>query len=112
MPTSINRVRRWPVVVFFAYLAIQIAVPVYGLFQRTPTRFGWQMFSAASVPARVWIVSADGEREISPAAYIGNFRSDLNYERYAPPHLCRVRPEAKAIRYLMPVDNTVREYRC
>lgn len=106
------RMTRWPVVFFFLYLAVQIAVPVYRLFQPRPSRFSWQMFSAAAVPQRVWLVSADGEREISAAAYIGNFRSDLEYERYALPHLCRVRPEATAIRYLMPLDDKVREYRC
>jgi hypothetical protein len=70
------------------------------------------MFSAAIVPRRVWLVAADGVHEISVAAYIGNFRADLEYERYALPHLCRVRPEATAVRYLMPLDDAVREYRC
>jgi hypothetical protein len=112
MPTSVMPSSRWAVVFFFLYLAVQIALPVYRLFQPRPTRFGWQMFSASSVPSRVWLVSSDSVREISPAAYIGNFRSDLEYERYALPFLCRARPEATAIRYVMPIDNLVREYRC
>ena len=112
MRDSIITPSRWAAIFFFVYLAVQIAVPVYRLFQPKPSRFSWQMFSAAVVPARVWIVSANGEQEISPATYIGNFRSDLEYERYALPHLCRVRPEATAIRYLMPLDDAVREYRC
>ena len=112
MPDSVTRASRWPIVFFFLYLAVQIALPVYHLLQLRPTRFGWQMFSAASVPSRVWIVSIDGVEEISPAAYIGNFRADLEWERYALPHLCRVRSTATAIRYLMPLDSALREYRC
>lgn len=112
MPGSVIPSRHWPVVFFFLYLTVQIGVPVYRLVQPKPTRFGWQMFSASSVPSRVWLVSSNDEREISPAAYIGNFRSDLEYERYALPFLCRVRPEATTIRYVMPIDNVVREYRC
>lgn len=112
MPASVMPSNRWAVLFFFVYLGVQIAVPVYRLVQPRPTRFGWQMFSTSSVPARVWIVSSDAVREISPAAHIGNFRSDLEYERYALPFLCRVRPDATAVRYVMPVDNVVREYRC
>ena len=112
MPYSATRARRWPIVFFFAYLAVQIALPVYRLFQPRPTRFGWQMFSAASVPSRVWIVSGDHLEEISPQAHIGYFRADLEWERYALPHLCRVRSQATAIRYTMPLDSAVREYRC
>jgi hypothetical protein len=112
MPDSVIPARRWPIVFFFLYLTVQIGVPVYRLFQPRPTRFGWQMFSAASVPSHVWIVSADRVEEISSASYIGNFRADLEWERYALPHLCSVRSEATVIRYLMPVDNAIREHRC
>jgi hypothetical protein len=111
MPSSVPS-SRWPVVFFFLYLAVQIAVPVYRLFQPRPTRFSWQMFSAASVPSRVWIVSGDSVQEISRGAYIGNFRTDLEYERYALPYLCRARPEATAVRYTMAFDDSIREYRC
>ncbi|HEU4765973.1 MAG TPA: hypothetical protein VFS77_01325, partial [Pyrinomonadaceae bacterium] len=96
----------------FLYLAVQLAVPVYGLFRKTPFRFGWQMFSSSSVPDRLWVETATATREISIAAYIGNFRSDLEYERYAPPQLCRAVPDAKVIRYLMPHEDSAREYRC
>ena len=112
MRAPMTPARRWPIVFFFLYLAVQIASPVYGLLQPGPARFGWQMFSAASVPTRVWIVSADRLQEISPASYIGSFRGDLEWERYAPPHLCRIRSDATAIRYVMPLDSAVREYRC
>ena len=112
MNDSVTRARRWPMLFFFVYLAVQIALPVYHLFRPRPTRFGWQMFSAASVPAHVWIVSGDHLEEISPAAYIGYFRADLEWERYALPHLCRVRSEATAVRYVMPLESAVREYRC
>lgn len=112
MPDSVTRASRWPIAFFFIYLAVQIALPVYHLFRPRPTRFGWQMFSAASVPSHVWIVSGDQLEEISAQAYIGYFRADLEWERYALPHLCRVSPQATAIRYSMPLDNTVREYRC
>jgi hypothetical protein len=103
---------RWPVVFFFLYLGIQIALPVYRLFQPKPTRFGWQMFTAASVPSHVWIVSGDQLEKISAQTYIGYFRADLEWERYALPHLCRVRSQATAIRYSMPLDSAVQEYRC
>ena len=112
MPDSVRRASRWPIVFFFAYLAVQIALPVYHLFRPRPTRFGWQMFSAASVPSHVWIVSGDQLEEISAQAYIGYFRADLEWERYALPHLCRVRSPATAIRYVMPLERVVREYRC
>ena len=107
-----NKAPRWQAVVFFLYLAVQIAVPVYGLLLDTPARFGWQMYSNASVPQRLWLVSQQGTREISPASFIGNYRSDLDYERYALPQLCRAVPETKAIRYQMPLEDTVREYQC
>jgi len=112
MPTPISKTARWPALVFFLYLAVQLAVPVYGLFKKAPVRFGWQMFSSSSVPDRIWVVSAERTREISDSAYIGNYRSDLDWERYAPPQLCRVVPDAQVIRYLMPHEDTAREYRC
>ena len=112
MPGSVTLASRLPIVFFFLYLAVQIALPVYRLLQPRPTRFGWQMYSAASVPSRVWIMSGDRLQEISPGSYIGNFRADLEWERYALPHLCRVRSQATAIRYFMPLDSAVREYRC
>ena len=111
MRNSIDKTRRWPAIVFFVYLAVQILAPVYGLF-RPPFQFGWQMFSSSSVPDRVWVVTSQDQGEISIAAYIGNFRSDLEYERYAPPQLCRAIPDARVIRYLMPHEDTAREYRC
>ena len=112
MHGAMTPTRRWFAVVFVLYLAIQIAFPVYRLFQPRPTRFGWQMFSAASVPSRVWLVEGDQLHEISPASYIGNARADLEWERYALPHLCHVRSDSTAIKYLMPLDPVVREYRC
>jgi hypothetical protein len=112
MPGSKIVAIRWSVLFFVLYLSVQIAVPVYRLVQPKPTRFGWQVFSAASVPSHVWIVSRDGLQQISPASYVGNFRADLEWERYALPHLCRVRVEATAVRYVMPFDTAIREHRC
>lgn len=101
----------WSLAFFVAYLAVQIAVPTYRLFQPRPTRFGWQMFSASSLPTRVWLISGDGTREISPVAYIGNVRSDLDYERYALPQIC-TQSGAQSIRYLMPFETSSREFKC
>jgi len=101
----------WSLIFFATYLALQIAVPTYRLFQPRPTRFGWQMFSASSLPTRVWLVSAVDTREVSPASYIGNVRSDLDYERYALPQICK-QSGAQSIRYSMPFETTPREFKC
>src|SRR6476661_6416694 len=103
------RLRPFLSMVFFVtYLALQIAVPTYRLFQPRPTRFGWQMFSASSLPTQVWLVSSSGSREISPLSYIGNLRSDLDYERYALPQICK-QSGAQSIRYSMPFETSPRE---
>lgn len=101
----------WSLIFFAIYLAIQIAVPTYRLFQPRPTRFGWQMFSASSLPTRVWLISAIGTREISPVSYIGNVRSDLDYERYALPQIC-TQSGTQSIRYLMPFETSPHEFKC
>ena len=101
----------WSIVFFVSYLAWQIAVPTYRLFEPRPTRFGWQMFSASSLPTRVWLISASGTQEISPVSYIGNVRSDLDYERYALPQICS-QSGAQSIRYLLPFETTPRDYKC
>ena len=106
------RLRLYLSAVFFSiYLALQIAVPTYRLFQPRPTRFGWQMFSASSVPPRGSLVYPTGNKEISPVAYIGNVRSDLDYERYALPQICK-QSGAQSIRYSMPFETTPREFKC
>ena len=98
-------------VFFITYLALQIAVPTYRLFQPRPTRFGWQMFSASSLPTRVWLITPSGTEEISPFSHIGNVRSDLDYERYALPQLCS-QAGVQSIRYLMPFETTPRDFKC
>ena len=112
MPSSVTPAIRWSSVFFFLYLTSQLAFPIYRLFQPRPARFSWQMFSAASVPSRVWIKSGNRLQQISPASFIGYFRADLEWERYALPYLCRVHSEATEIRYLMPLETAFREYRC
>src|ERR1051326_2584874 len=106
------RLRTCCSIIFFAtYLAVQITIPTYRLFQPRPTRFGWQMFSASSLPIRVWLIFPARDQEISPVAYVGNVRSDLDYERYALPQICK-QSGAQSIRYLMPFQTTPLEFKC
>ncbi|HKY20089.1 MAG TPA: hypothetical protein VJM31_02620 [Vicinamibacterales bacterium] len=85
----------------FLYLLIQIAVPTILLFfPDRPTRFGWQMFSGSRLPffSRLF---TDGRRvpvslqEVQ--LVVGVVRSELDYERYVPPILCKREPFAGAI---------------
>lgn len=103
--------RNWSALFFISYLTLQVALPTYRLFQPRPSRFGWQMFSASALPSRVWLVTNNDAREVSPAKFIGNYRADLEWERYAPLHLCRQSP-IQSVRYLMPAETAPREFKC
>src|SRR3712207_2620917 len=86
-------------VFFVAYVALQVLIPTLALTIPTPTRFGWQMYSRPWFPASYIVVRADGVVEqVDPAAHLAYFRPEVELERFLPPHLCRVVPEATAVR--------------
>jgi hypothetical protein len=105
--------RRAAVCFFVVYLIVQVSLPVYRLWAPRPARFGWQMFSSSVYPVRVRLLRRDGSEEpLDPAAYVGNPRADLDYERFVPPHICKMRPDVAAVRFQLPGPAPLKEYQC
>ena len=98
---------------FVVFLLIQVTVPAVQLFRPRPARFGWQMFSAIQRPPEFRVRLRSGASlTVDGYRYVGNARGDLDYERFLPPHLCRVVWGAVAVEYRTPHREAVREYRC
>jgi len=105
--------RRAAACFFVVYLIVQVSLPVYRLWAPRPARFGWQMFSSSVYPVRVWLLRRDGSEEpLDPAAYVGNPRADLDYEKFVPPHICKLRPEVASVRFQLPAPAPLKEYPC
>ena len=103
--------RRAAACFFVLYLIVQVSVPIYRLWAPRPARFGWQMFSSSVYPVRVWLLRRDGSEEpIEPTAYVGNPRADLDYERFVPPHICKMRPDVASVRFPLPAQAPAKEY--
>jgi hypothetical protein len=98
--------RRATVALFcLIYLIVQIVVPALHLLHPASARFGWQMFARVpSAPVAYWLVLADGQRQpVSPSAYLGNERGDLDHVAVLPLHLCRTVPGVVAVHWQRPV---------
>lgn len=96
-PLSVGRSLRR--LFFVGYLIVQLAVPLTVLAAgEEPARWGWQMFSMRRSALEVHLVLEGGEREaVDLLDYVVNPRADVRYERHLPPHLCRVRSDARAV---------------
>jgi hypothetical protein len=82
-----------------AYLATQLLLPTLALAEPRLGRFGWQMF-ARVVPRTTYTLElrSGAEQDVDPSSYVAQPRAELELDRLLPPHLCRVVPEAAAVR--------------
>ena len=56
----LTRGQVWVAAVLVAFLAVQLALPVIGLYGARPARFGWQMYSVAQAAPQAWAEGTDG----------------------------------------------------
>jgi len=84
-----------------AWLAVQAVLPLHQLAtQDTGGKpFAWQMFARGGALPRFKVVLADGsEREVDwQRRYLGRLRSEVDFRRHVPPHLCRHERGAVAV---------------
>lgn len=86
-------------VVFSAFIAFQLVVPLLGLAAPKPARFGWQMYASAGHTWSAYsLVLPDGSREgVDVHAEIGYGRPDVRFDDHLPGHLCARFPDATAL---------------
>lgn len=106
-------------VIVVAYLAVHLVIPALQLRLKWETGyaqpFGWQMFSDARDWPEFVVVTSDGksvsfERGRQLDAVMRVRRSDLDVERFVPPHLCAVVPGA--VRVIDRAAEPAKEYPC
>ncbi len=69
------------VIAFIAvWLAVQLAVPAYGLLQPRPARFGWQMYTALTELPSVTVRYEDGsEAAVEVENRVARGRAEADY---------------------------------
>lgn len=92
------------------YLLVQVVVPL-GAWVLGSQYFGWAMFSQVTFPPKVVIVAPGVVDTVPVRRYFGFFRGDLSYSSSLGPQICRLEPNASAIRIIMNRGDT-RETRC
>ena len=94
------------------YVVVQLAVPALAAVEPRMSRFGWQMFSRL-VPRTTFTVRHVGgfEGPIDPNAYLAEPRAEVDLARLLSAHLCRVIPDALAVRAGSP-DGRSEEVAC
>lgn len=99
---------------FAAFLAIQIAVPLFQLILAPrPARFGWQMYSVVSAAPRFELSMRDGAaRPLDIAPYVTSMRADVPLVQFLPPHLCALFPDAAAVSYALDGGARTGTYQC
>ena len=80
-----------------AFLLGQVVVPTVQLFQPRPARFGWQMYTAKTIRLEVEARFADRVEKIEPTAFVGYFRSEIDYGTFLPPLICQKYPSALSV---------------
>lgn len=76
-------------VLVVAFLAVQVLVPLVGLFGPRPARFSWQMYSALPRVPHAWTVAADGtERPIDLGPLFAVQRAEIDYAAVLRAGLC------------------------
>ena len=99
--------------IFAAFLAVQVAVPLAQLFEPRPARFGWQMFSDLRPRPRVTLMGHQGDRrEVNPESYLGNPRAELDYIARLPGHICSISPETAAVEVVQKAPQSRQVDRC
>jgi hypothetical protein len=74
-----------------AFLTVQVALPVIGLFGERPGRFGWQMYSAFPSLPEAWLVRADGTQErVDLGPLFAMQRAEIDYVAALRAGLCDV----------------------
>lgn len=80
-----------------AFVAVQIAVPLYGLTQERPARFSWQMYSTVAAPPEAFIELRGGKMTaVDVEQLIVNARAEAHYGRMLARIGCQ-HPDALAV---------------
>ncbi|HEY1012253.1 MAG TPA: hypothetical protein VGE07_06060 [Herpetosiphonaceae bacterium] len=96
-----------------AFLAVQALVPLAKLIGPRPARWGWQMYSMATMAPDFFAVSADGaEQPLDVRPYVASLRADMDWAKALPPHLCRQLPQLAAVRFRYADSRPGGEHRC
>lgn len=86
-------------VMLVGFAGVQIAVPLVQLRADRPARYGWQMYSGIKVIPRFEVITIGGDvRRVVLTDYVAHVRADLRYDTALPAHLCRIMPDASAVR--------------
>jgi hypothetical protein len=95
-----------------AFLAGQIAIPLFRLQAPRPARFGWQMYASVRFQPRFATISTAGiVTEIRSADFLGNPRADIDLpaDRIVA-HLCAATPGIRAVR--VEFEGAARDWPC
>jgi hypothetical protein len=93
------------------FLVVQIAVPIWMLFEPRPARVGWQMYSGARSLPEVVIVGEDGaEQVVDIIEYLAEPRAEIDYAARFAEQGCRLF-DAVVVR-VKPVDGPAEEVEC
>jgi hypothetical protein len=94
---------------------LQLAVPAVLLFRPRPQRFGWQMFSSATVVPTLVLHRATGRRDtVDINLYFAVRRPELARGdlELVGSHVCRVTHDAAAVELRIRPDSAPRLHRC
>ena len=72
------------------FFLIQLGVPSLRLAtgDASVQRFGWQMFSSFSPDIEFTVHTPDGSQTVDIQEVTARLRSDIDFEKLLPPHLC------------------------
>jgi len=79
------------------YVTAQIAIP-FVAWAAGSSYFGWRMFSEVRVPPRVVVTRAASTDTASAQDYLGFPRGDISYGDDLATQICRLIPDAIAVR--------------
>lgn len=100
-------------VFFVVFLAVQLLLPLTQMIVGPrPARFAWQMFSGSRAPIKIRIRTATDVKDVDVTNMVGNWRSDLSFEKHLPPFLCRRFPESSSVLLYYIESDKPREFPC
>lgn len=91
-----RRSRLAAAIVIAFFFAVQLAIPI-GRLDGESQRFGWQMFSSASLRGHFVVTTADGQMDIDVEDYVAAVRAEVDVDRLLPVHLCSTIPGAEIV---------------
>ena len=101
---SANRIRRRLISWFcFAFVAVNLLVPVYRLTLPPNQPFGWQMYSSLAGHTFEVKFPEGTSRVVDARDYVLRYRSEIDFRDYLPPVLCREFPDATEVTAFNPV---------